>query len=155
MSRGFRGAIGVIADPTRDPMLAWSYETGLEASHDALMFRASVFRTDVTNERVFNPVTLGVSGAGASRRQGVDVRLNWMRQPGTSSGTRRWWSIPEGTALFGAVTVNDARFLGTLPAVGWPDRPAHADRGFSRSQRADPARRSRAGRGTRDRTRWR
>ncbi len=116
-SRGFRGAVGVIADPTRPPVLAWSREVGIEGSREALQLRASVFQTDVTNERVFNPVTLGVSGEGRSRRQGVDLRASWMRQV-PSTETRRWWSVPNGTTLFGALTLNDARFLGTTPAAG-------------------------------------
>lgn len=125
VSRGFRGAIGVIADPTRDPMVAWSQEAGLEAASEALQLRASVFRTDVANERIFNPMTLGISGEGASRRQGVDLRVNWMRQPGTSQGAQRWWHIPDGTALFGAVTINDARFRGTPDTAAGPVvRPA-------------------------------
>ncbi len=119
-SRGFRGAIGVIGDPTRDPMLAWSYESGVEVAGSGLNLRASVFRTDVTNERVFNPFTLGVSGSGNSRRQGLDLRGSWLRQPAASDAARRWWSIPAGTTLFGALTLNDARFLGTPPASTGP-----------------------------------
>jgi iron complex outermembrane receptor protein len=123
-SRGFRGAVGVIADPTRDPMLAWSYDAGLEASAVGLELRASVFRTDVTNERVFNPVTLGVSGAGASRRQGLDVRAGWTQQPSLEGTPSSWWRVPAGTAVFGAFTINDARFLGaTLSTGGVITRP--------------------------------
>lgn len=119
-SRGFRGAIGVIGDPTREPMVAWSYESGVEVSGSGLNLRASVFRTNVTNERVFNPFTLGVSGTGDSRRQGLDLRGSWMRQPSGTDASRRWWSIPTGTTLFGALTLNDARFLGAPPASGGP-----------------------------------
>jgi len=47
----------VIADPTRAPVLAWSHEVGIEATRDALQLRAALFRADVANERIFNPVT--------------------------------------------------------------------------------------------------
>ena len=118
-SRGFRGAVGVIADPTRAPVLAWSHEVGMEASRDALQLRAALFRADVANERVFNPVTLGVSGEGQSRRQGIDLRASWLRQS-SGSGYRRLLPVPDGTTLFGALTVNDARFLGAVPSSNGP-----------------------------------
>jgi len=34
----------------------------------------AAFRMDVSNERVLDPITLEISSAGSSRRQGIDVR---------------------------------------------------------------------------------
>jgi hypothetical protein len=110
-SHGFRSPPGVIAEPGRAPYLAWSHETGLALERDAFSAHASLFRIDTRNERIFNPVTLGVSSAGRSRRQGVDARMAWRiptalaQQVGLSSFT-----------LDGAVTLNDARFLGVAPS---------------------------------------
>jgi hypothetical protein len=117
-SRGFRGAPGVIADPTRAPVTAWSHELGLDAERDAFRLHLALFRLDTRNERVFNPVTLGVSSAGQSRRQGLDLRASWRAEALEESTRRLPLRIPRGTELFGSVTLNDARFLGEVPAVG-------------------------------------
>lgn len=103
LSRGFRGPVGVIADPSRAPYSAWSSEVGVAVEHAHAGLHAALFNTTVTNERVFDATTLGVSSAGTSRRRGVDVRGHW-RAP---------FGLPDAASLFGAVTVNDARFLRT------------------------------------------
>jgi hypothetical protein len=61
-------------------------------------------------------VSLGVSSAGASRRQGLDVRTSW-RAP---------FGLPDRVVAFGAATWNDARFLGdaTTTDGGLPVAPA-------------------------------
>ena len=100
LSHGFRGPVGVIADPTRAPFLAWSQEVGAVVEHVNVYLHAAFFRTDVRNERVFDATTLGVSSAGRSVRQGVDVRGRWQAPVG----------LAPAVSLFGAVTVNDARF---------------------------------------------
>ncbi len=117
-SRGFRGAPGVIADPTRAPVTAWSHELGLDAERRAFRLHLALFRLDARNERVFNPVTLGVSSAGQSRRQGLDLRASWRAASPEESGRRFSFRIPGGTELFSSLTLNDARFLGELPAAG-------------------------------------
>jgi len=100
LSQGFRGAVGVIADPNRSPFMSWSVETGVAAQDEHGTVHLSLFETRVRNERVFDATTLGVSSAGNSRRRGVDVRadvaLPW--------GDHRW-------RLTSALTVNDARFV--------------------------------------------
>lgn len=101
LSRGFRGPVGVIADPSRAPYSAWSSEVGVAVAHANAGLHAALFNTTVTNERVFDAATLGVSSAGTSRRRGLDVRGHW-RAP---------FGLPEAASVFGAVTLNDARFL--------------------------------------------
>ena len=102
VSQGFRGAVGVIADPSRAPYMAWSYETGLATQHEHGSVHASLFETRVRNERVFDVTSLGVSSAGLSRRRGADVRVD-----ATLPWPSRSWRVQA------ALTVNDARFLDT------------------------------------------
>lgn len=112
VSQGFRGAVGVIADPTRAPFMSWSHEHGAALQHDLGQLHLSVFETRVRNERVFDATTLGVSSAGNSRRRGIDVRGD-VALPWRAGGWR----------FSGAFTLNDARLLeaggdtGTVRAV--------------------------------------
>jgi hypothetical protein len=99
LSQGFRGAVGVIADPTRAPFLARSAETGLRLEAARTSVHLSVFSTRVDNERVFDATTLAVSSAGRSRRQGIDLRA--------SMPVARAEHLRATLAL----TLNDARFL--------------------------------------------
>ena len=98
LSRGFRGAVGVIGDPSRPPVTAWAKEVGASYLGEALQGRIALFRIDVSDERILNPVTREVSDAGESVRQGVSLDLRWAARPGT------WLSL-EGT-------VNDAEISG-------------------------------------------
>ncbi len=120
LSHGFRGPVGVIADPTRAPYSAWSSEVGVAVEHPDLSVHAALFRTSVDNERVFDAATLGVSSAGHSLRQGVDLRTSWRNPLGLS----------RAATVFGAVTVNDARFLrvagvDTAPVTAVPQNTIH------------------------------
>ena len=74
-ARGFRSAVGIIGDPTRDPYLAWSHEVAVARVEDRWHAELTAFRVDVDNERVFDPITLTSTGAGESVRQGLDVSL--------------------------------------------------------------------------------
>lgn len=74
-SRGFRSAVGIIGDPTRDPYLAWSHEVGVRRAGESWEARLTAFRVDVQNERVFDPISLRSSGAGESTRQGFEGQL--------------------------------------------------------------------------------
>jgi len=98
ISRGFRGAIGVIGDPSRPPVVAWAKEVGASYQGERIEARIALFRFDVANERIQDPVTREVSDAGESVRQGVslDVSVN------PASGLR---ITAEGTW-------NDARITG-------------------------------------------
>jgi iron complex outermembrane receptor protein len=98
VSRGFRGAAGVIGDPSRPLLEAWSLEAGAQFAPGPLDLEIALFRMQVSNERIQDPVTAEITSAGTSRRQGVDVR-----------GSLRLWDF--GHLTFGA-TWNDARLTG-------------------------------------------
>lgn len=72
-ARGFRSAVGIIGDPTREPYLAWSHEVAIAHRSESWEAEVTAFRVDVDNERVFDPITLRSSAAGGSTRQGLDV----------------------------------------------------------------------------------
>ncbi len=110
VSRGFRGPVGVIADPSRAPYSAISSELGVAVDGATFGLHAALFNTSVSNERVFNASTLGVSSAGNSRRRGIDVRGNWSNPFGLS----------DALSFFGSATINDARFLGGVSADSGP-----------------------------------
>jgi hypothetical protein len=107
LSRGFRGAPGVLFAPSSAPVTAWAGEAGLAYRTARIDAEVSVFRYDLRNEKIQDPITLLVSTAGASRRQGVDLRVT-----ASPSG---------GIALRGHLTVNDAVI--TAPATFGTTRP--------------------------------
>jgi hypothetical protein len=72
LSRGFRGAPGVITDPDREPQRVWAKEVAVEYFPGAASLRLAYFRLDVTGERIQDPVTRLISDAGTSVRQGLD-----------------------------------------------------------------------------------
>ena len=119
LSRGFRGAVGVIGDPTRPPTIAWSKEVGVSYDDQRLQAKVALFRLDVSSERILDPVTREVSDAGESVRQGVSLDLSW-------AAVRQLRFLFEGT-------VNDAKITGvsdgddrTVPqarVARVPDRP--------------------------------
>jgi outer membrane receptor protein involved in Fe transport len=82
LSRGFRGAVGVIGDPSRPPVTAWSKEVGASLDGGRLQGKLALFRLDVADERILDPVTREVSDAGESVRQGVTADLTWTARPG-------------------------------------------------------------------------
>lgn len=110
LSRGFRGAPGVLADPDRPAMTTWAKELGLELRTGRFLGRLAAFRLDVSNERIQDPVSREISDAGASVRQGVSFDGAWEL-------ARRW-------TLSGSFTFNDAyiseevRFDGLDGALG-------------------------------------
>lgn len=81
LSRGFRGAPGVIADPSRPPFLAWATELGASWRRGTWHADVALFRMDVENERIFNPFALATSSEGESRRQGIATELEWEPTP--------------------------------------------------------------------------
>lgn len=70
ISKGFRGAVGVITDVHQPLVTAWAKEIGIELAGDRVVVQLSAFQTDVDNERILDPVTLEISDAGTSRRRG-------------------------------------------------------------------------------------
>ncbi len=107
-SRGFKGAAGVLTDPARPLLSAWSSEVGVEWAPDPLELHLALFRMDVSHERIVDPITQAITSAGSSVRQGVDLRGTLL----VGGATR---------VTFGA-TWNDANLTGEfadahLPAV--------------------------------------
>ncbi len=100
VSRGFRGAPGVIADPTLPPITAWTKELGLHLQDPSRHLDVSLaaFRLDVSHERIQDPVTREISSAGGSVRQGLTGALDWLLSP-------RFRVLAEGT-------LNDANISG-------------------------------------------
>jgi outer membrane receptor protein involved in Fe transport len=110
VSRGFRSPDGVIDDPTLAPITAWAYEAGVKLGRAGLTATAALFRTDVSDEQTFNPVTLEATSGGASRRQGLELDWRVPLAPG-----------PDVAAtLSGDWTFNDARYrsLALAPEEG-------------------------------------
>jgi outer membrane receptor protein involved in Fe transport len=71
LARGFRGPIGVIADPERPLVTAWAGEVGAEYNGGVLQLGLSLFQFNTVNERIKDPVTLEVIATGTSRRRGI------------------------------------------------------------------------------------
>ena len=98
LSQGFRGAPGVIGDPSLDPIRGWSKEIGARYDGAAVTLQLALFRLDVSHERIQDPVTRQVLATGRSKRQGInadaEVKLS-----------RIWTVFLDGT-------VNDARVKG-------------------------------------------
>jgi outer membrane receptor protein involved in Fe transport len=112
VSQGFRGAPGVIGDPSLDPVRGWSKEVGARYDGGAVTAQVALFRLDVSHERIQDPITREVLATGRSKRQGinadVEVRLS-----------RVLTAYLDGT-------INDARVKGdessgAAPAVVLPD----------------------------------
>lgn len=94
IARGFKGAPGTLDDPARPPVTAWSGEAAIEASWSRARIRVAGFHQDVHNERIQDPVSLLISDAGTSVRNGLNLDASW-----TPSGR---------FMLFSDLTVNDA-----------------------------------------------
>jgi hypothetical protein len=94
IARGFKGAPGTLDDPARPPVTAWSGEGAIEAGWDRARIRVAGFHQDVRNERIQDPVTLSVSDAGTSIRNGLNLDASW-------TPSARF-------TLFTDLTVNDA-----------------------------------------------
>ncbi|HQR16968.1 MAG TPA: TonB-dependent receptor [Gemmatimonadales bacterium] len=73
LARGFRGPVGVIADPGRPLVTAWAAEVGAEYNAGPLQLGVSFFEFNTANERIRNPVTLDIEAAGTTQRRGVSL----------------------------------------------------------------------------------
>ena len=100
VSRGFRGAPGVVTDPSIPPLTVWGEEVGVQFAPRTLDLRAALFRLDVENDRVQDPISLQVVSTGRSYRQGVNLQASWQL-------SRRVMLRAEGTW-------NDAKVKGSL-----------------------------------------
>jgi hypothetical protein len=101
LSRGFRTAIGTISDPSRPLVSSWAKEIGLAHQGRVLSGQLALFQTDVSNERILDPVTRLESDAGQSRRRGISADL-------TLQVTRQLRLSAEGT-------YNDPKITGVTP----------------------------------------
>lgn len=75
VSRGFRSTDGVIEDPTLPFITEWAYETGVHVQYGPFKGHVALYRTDVSNEQTFDPITATSTSGGRSRRQGVEITL--------------------------------------------------------------------------------
>jgi outer membrane receptor protein involved in Fe transport len=127
-SRGFRQTDGVITDPTLPFITEWAYETGVKLDRGPVAGTLALFRTDVSNEQSFDPITLTSSSGGASRRQGVEVSL--ALRPSASLTLQADWTFldaryerlvtADGDTLAGARVFNTAKYVGVASAVVAP-----------------------------------
>ncbi len=77
VARGFRGAPGVVTDPSLPPLSLWGLEVGTLLVFGDVTADLALFRMDVANERIQDPVSLLILDTGSSYRQGVSARLGW------------------------------------------------------------------------------
>jgi outer membrane receptor protein involved in Fe transport len=97
-SRGFRGAVGVIGDPARPLVKGWAKELGAAYDDGGIHLQAALFQTDVSDERILDPVTREVSAAGRSRRRGASLEVRV--------------KLGEAVHILGEATFNDATVTG-------------------------------------------
>ncbi len=122
ISRGFRQTDGVIADPSLPFITAWAYEAGVKADGRYARADLAVFRMDVSNEQTFDPITASATSGGASRRQGVEARLDV--RAGHAVTLSADWTFndakyrrlitEDGDTLSGSRVFNTARYVGTV-----------------------------------------
>jgi TonB-dependent receptor-like protein len=122
LSQGFRGAPGVIADPSLAPVRGWSKEVGARYDGSSLTAQIALFRLDVSHERLQDPVTREVLPTGKSLRQGINLDAE-------ARVTQRLTLTVDGT-------VNDAHVKGNASGAGSliiPDLSAGAGRSMRRA----------------------
>jgi hypothetical protein len=73
VSQGFRGAPGVVGDPSLEPIRGWSKEIGARYDGSTISAQLALFRLDVSHERIQDPVTREVLPTGKSLRQGINL----------------------------------------------------------------------------------
>ncbi len=134
VSRGFRQADGVITDPAIPFITSWAYEAGIKVDRAGVSGNVAVFRTDVSNEQTFDPITLETTNGGRSRRQGVEVELAARPAPVLELSTD--WTFTdakyhqllteEGEDLSGTPVFNTAKYVGvTALDLAIPGAPWH------------------------------
>ena len=119
VSRGFRQTDGVLENPALPFITAWAYETGVKVDVGGVNASLALFRTDVSNEQTFNPITLASTSGGRSRRQGVDVDLQARVASAVRVTARGTWTdakdrhliTAEGDTLDGARIFNTAKYV--------------------------------------------
>ncbi len=81
LARGFRGPVGVIADPSRPLVTAWAGEIGAEYGTSRLLVTMSLFQFNTANELIKDPVSLAIVETGTSRRRGITGSASWQASP--------------------------------------------------------------------------
>jgi outer membrane receptor protein involved in Fe transport len=129
VSRGFRQGDGVITDPTTPFITNWAYEAGAKLDLDRVSAGATLFRTDVSDEETFDPITLSTTRGGRSRRQGVEldvdarptallrIRANWT----FTDAKYRAFITADGDDLSGTPVFNTAKFVGSAAVEVAPE----------------------------------
>ncbi len=65
-----------------DPSEITSYDLGMRyLPRREMLLQLSLFRTDTTNEVITDPITLEETNAGETRRQGIEVGMEWYAIP--------------------------------------------------------------------------
>jgi outer membrane receptor protein involved in Fe transport len=108
LSRGFRGAVGVITNVHQPLVTAWAKEIGIELTGGRVLAQLSAFQTDVQNEKILDPVTLEISDAGTSRRRGFSGQFGVAVTPRlrfTAEGTFNDAKITDGSGTGTAALV--------------------------------------------------
>ncbi len=121
LAHGFRGPIGVIADPSRPLVTAWAGEVGAEYNSGPLQVGLSFFQFNTANERIKNPVTLDIEAAGTTRRRGVSVTA--ALQVGSRLTLQASGTLNDAEVTGIAEPVNVSFDLGTIR----PPRPSFHD----------------------------
>ncbi|HEY9016289.1 MAG TPA: TonB-dependent receptor, partial [Gemmatimonadales bacterium] len=106
LSHGFRGAPGVIADPTLEPVRGWSKEIGARYDGSRATAQLALFRLDVSHERIQDPVTREILPTGQSLRQGINLDAEFKL-------TSRLTLMADGT-------INDAKVKGEPSSTSSP-----------------------------------
>jgi len=104
LARGFRGPVGIIAEPDLPLVTAWAGELGAQFFKGPLAVGVSFFQFNVANERVRDPVSLQILATGTSRRRGA-----------TLDATLR---VGPRLALQAEATLNDATVTGVAEPTG-------------------------------------
>ena len=124
VSRGFRQTDGVITDPTLPFITEWAYEAGAKVDRGPIAATVALFRTDVSDEQTFDPITLTSTSGGASRRRGVEIGLT-VRASDALALSADWTFLDaryehlvteDGDTLSGARVFNTARYVGIASA---------------------------------------
>ena len=105
-SQGFRGAPGVIGDPTLDPIRGWSKEIGARYDGTGVTAQLALFRLDVSHERIQDPVTREVLATGRTKRQGISADVEAR--------------VTHALTLFVDGTINDATVKGEAEGGATP-----------------------------------
>jgi outer membrane receptor protein involved in Fe transport len=119
-ARGFRNAPGALEDPARPLVTSWAGEVGAQAVAGAFRIRLAAFRYMVDHERIQDPVTLEISDAGSSVRQGLSGDLS----ANLGHHLLAFADITYNDATISQTTSDPAALMIDANRAGVPDIPA-------------------------------